>query len=479
MVMDRRQVGRVAAQLIAQYRAEKPRLDTIAAYMRDEVNDIYVPRAATAEYRRLVDQSRFNVLPLVVDSLAQALFMDGFRPRRSEDNAAIWDDVWQPNRMDARQATIYRSAITYGYSYALVLPGEMSGKDTAVITPYSPRHLTAIYDDPLNDEWPRYAMVCPKPLDAPMKPYGDPLAEPSMRDGVRVTIYDDQARYQLMRRDNGWAIVGDAEEHGLGVCPVVRYLESFSDEELPPGKVWPLLPAQRQLNQTTFGLLMAQQYAAFKQRWVTGMAIPEDDQGRPVEPWNAAVNRVWHAESVDTKFGEFSETDLRPYLESRDKAQLFVASRSKIPPHNMVVGSGISNISAEALAALEAGHRQDVAEHQSVFGEGNEQTLRLAGLASGNREAWEDRSSEAAWRDTTPRSLSQLFDAWGKGVQMMGVPEEGAWRHLPISDQEYERWRQLRQERDAVAALDRLVNGDQGGRRAEPGRAPADTGTPG
>jgi hypothetical protein len=259
----------------------------------------------------------------------------------------------------------------------------------------------------------------------------------------------------------------------------VRYLDSYSDEDLPPGKVWPLLPAQRQANQTTFSLLMAQQYAIFRQRWVTGMSIPVDDKGIPVEPWNAAVNRVWQAESPDTRFGDFDATDPRPYLEIRDKIQLFIGARGKVPPHNMVLGAGISNISAEALAALAAAHRQDVAEHQSLFGESNEQTLRLAGLAAGMREVWEDRSAEAQWRDTTPRSLAQLFDAWGKGVQMMGIPPKAAWRHLPITDQEYERWVQLAEEASAITALDRLVNGPREERRAEPAREPADAGTSG
>jgi hypothetical protein len=217
-------------------------------------------------------------------------------------------------------------------------------------------------------------------------------------------------------------------EHGLGVCPVVRFLESFDDlDDGPQGIVYPMLPAQRQLNQTTFGLLMAQHYAAFRQRWVTGMALPEDADGNPVEPWNAAVNRVWQAESPDTRFGDFAETSLDGYLNSRDKALLFIASVRQVPPHTLVVGNSVSNVSAEALAALEAGHQLDIGEHKTAFGEGAEQMLRLGGLVMGDTDTWRDTSAQVVWRDTTPRSQAQVADALGKLAQLLDVPPRALW----------------------------------------------------
>ena len=76
------------------------------------------------------------------------------------------------------------------------------------------------------------------------------------------------------------------EEHGLGVCPVVRFLHDLDlDGEMDvSGEVEPLIPLQDQINTTTFNTLMAQQYAAFRQRWVTGM-VPMDEDNRPREPF--------------------------------------------------------------------------------------------------------------------------------------------------------------------------------------------------
>ena len=81
------------------------------------------------------------------------------------------------------------------------------------------------------------------------------------------------------------------------------------------------------------------------------MALPEDEHGDPVEPFNAAVNRVWSNESPDGRFGDFAESDLSGYLNSRDKTLLHIASRRQVPPHTMVVGESVSNVSAEALAS--------------------------------------------------------------------------------------------------------------------------------
>lgn len=472
--MNSDRLAKVVQWLLAGRRAESTRLTLVHEYLKDRVCDIYVPESATVEYRKLVDQARFNVLPLLVSSVAQGLFVDGYRPANATDNSPVWDAVWQPNRMDARQAGMYRSALQYGVSYATVLPGRLGETDTAVITPYSPRRMTALYADPVNDEWPEYSISVsvPRPVIDSDSPTELVSTVTVLDDNFVYTVDVPAAMVQPQTSENRsdpWPFEGlviDAKkvtvkQHGLGVCPVVRFVESFDDlDDGPEGIVWPMLPAQRQLNQTTFGLLMAQQYAAFRQRWITGMAIPEDDDGNPIEPFNAAVNRVWHAESPDTKFGDFAETNLDGYLSSRDKTLLFVASARQVPPHTLVVGNSVSNVSAEALAALEAGHQLDIGEHKTAFGEGIEQMLRLGGLAMGDTETWDDTSAQVVWRDTTPRSLAQVADALGKLAQLLDVPPRALWERIPgVTETDIQRWELLAEERDALGEIGQLLAG--------------------
>lgn len=488
-MLDRKELGSVARYLLQARREEAPRLEEIRRWVRDEVCAIYVPKSATEEYRQLVDQSRFNILDRLVSAVANNLFIDGYRPKRKAENSPVWDEVWQPNRMDARQGGVFRSALTYGASYARVLPGQLRGKPSAVITPFSPRRMTCLYEDAINDEWAQYALAVSQPRPDPTGKY---------TKVVTIAVYDATHEYKMdVPAAAAWTPKGseatppsvmsfsfdldraEVGEHGLGVTPVVRFLPNRADlDDGSPGVVWPMLPAQRQLNQTTFGLKLAELYAAFKQRWVTGLALPEDEDGNPIEPFNIAVNRLLVAEDQEVKFGEFSETSLDGYLNSRDKTLLFVASKRQIPPHTLVVGNAVSNISAEALAALEAGHQQDIAECKTSLGEDAEQMLRLGALAAGNEDGWEDTSASVRWRDTTPRSLAQIADALGKLATLLGVPARALWERIPdVTDDDLEQWEQLA-EKEADEEQERALVGLMGGRGARANGQPADTPAP-
>lgn len=71
------ELGQAIDELLVEYRRDRPRLSTVANYMANKVDTIYVPSKATNEYRQLIDQARFNVLPRVVKAVAQNLFIDG------------------------------------------------------------------------------------------------------------------------------------------------------------------------------------------------------------------------------------------------------------------------------------------------------------------------------------------------------------------------------------------------------------------
>ena len=428
--------------------AEKRRLDLVYAYVKNKICRIYVPRAANQEYKDLVRQSRINVMPLVVTTVAQNLFADGYRPERASENAPAWD-IWQGNNMDARQSGVYRAALQYGLSYATVLPGD----PVPVIRPYSPRELTAVYDDVINDEWPVYALACTKGFDRKAK-----------KPAHRLRLLDETTVYEFEGKADGSSSAPtfvDAKDHNLGVTPVPRWLNEYGDlDDGSQGEIAPLMTLQDDLQQTTFALKMAQHYAAFRQRWATGMAIATDEQGRPVEPFNAAVNRVWQNESPEGKFGDFQETPLDPYLNARKAILNIICALAQVPPHAMLVSDGMSNLSAEALAAVESGLMRKVGERKTSFGESNEQMLRLAALAAGDKKGWEDTSAQIAWRDTESRSLAQVTDALGKMAQMLDVPKRALWERIPgVTDQDLGRWAKLADEQDSMNKLNQIVNG--------------------
>ncbi len=402
-----------------------------------------MPKGARAEYRWLMDRAKVKILPLIVTVVAQNLYVDGYRPKGSDDNAEPWA-VWQANRLDARQHGVHRAALTYGAAYAVVMPG----KPVPVITPFSPRRMTALYADPVNDEWPLYAIE-------------DRVENTAKGQRRVIRVYDDQARYTLVGQVDGSRLQLDGEgaiqSHNLGVCPVVRFVNTDDlDGDGVLGEVEPLIDAQDQLNMTTFNLLMAQQYAAFRQRWVTGMAPPIDSNGNPMEPFKARVDGLFVAEDADTKFGEFDATDLKGYLDSRESTIQHIATLSQVPPYHLL--GKLVNLSAEALAAARDGLDRKVGERESLFGEAWEQTLRLAGLAAGDTAAWGDTAAQVVWRDTSARSLAQTVDALGKLVTMLGVPPQELWEKIPgVTQTDVGRWKLAAHEGDAMNRLNGII----------------------
>lgn len=433
----------MARRLLKLREEEQTRLNRIADYMCGKHSSVYVPKGARAEYRWLMDRAKVKILPLIVTVVAQNLYVDGYRPKGSDDNAEPWA-VWQANRLDARQHGVHRAALTYGAAYAVVMPG----KPVPVITPFSPRRMTALYADPVNDEWPLYAIE-------------DRVENTAKGQRRVIRVYDDQARYTLVGQVDGSQLQLDGEgaiqSHNLGVCPVVRFVNTDDlDGDGVLGEVEPLIDAQDQLNMTTFNLLMAQQYAAFRQRWVTGMAPPIDSNGNPMEPFKARVDGLFVAEDADTKFGEFDATDLKGYLDSRESTIQHIATLSQVPPYHLL--GKLVNLSAEALAAARDGLDRKVGERESLFGEAWEQTLRLAGLAAGDTAAWGDTAAQVVWRDTSARSLAQTVDALGKLVTMLGVPPQELWEKIPgVTQTDVGRWKIAASEGDAMNRLNGII----------------------
>lgn len=443
MVMSNEDAISTARRLLTLRESEQPRLQRIKNYMGGKHDSVYVPKGARAEYRWLVERAKVKILPLIVTVVAQNLYVDGYRPAGKDENASPWE-VWQANRLDARQHGVHRAALTYGAAYTLVMPG----KPVPVITPFSPRRMTAVYADPVNDEWPIYAIE-------------DRLENTAKGQRRVVRVYDDQARYTLCGKPDGSELVMDGKDavmtHGLGVCPVVRFVNTEDlDGDGVLGEIEPLIDAQDQLNMTTFNLLMAQQYAAFRQRWVTGMAPPQDEQGNPVEPFRSRVDGLFVGEDPDIKFGEFGATDLGGYLNSREATIRHISTLSQVPPYHLL--GQMVNLSAEALAAARDGLDRKIDERESLFGESWEQTLRLAALAAKDVDAWNDTAAQVVWRDTSARSLAQTVDALGKLVTMLGVPPQELWERVPgVTQTDVGRWKVAAEEGDAMNRLNGII----------------------
>jgi hypothetical protein len=442
---------------------ERSQLSLIRRYWKGAQNlPIIIPADAPREMKVLARIARVNICKLVVDSLAQSLFVDGFRLNAEDDGTSseIWK-TWQANKLDARQTPIHRAAHAYGTAYTIVLPGD----PYPVIRGVSPRKLTAMYteDDP---DWPAYALE---------------RCDPS---GTCWKLYDDTYVYTVAKpvgvKSNSDALSFiRSDAHDAGVVPVVRYLDEDDlddddDVELDQtifwpgmrvplrGQIAPLMSLQDQVDTTTCDLLIAQHWGAFRQRYVIGWTAPSEaalvkaSMARMMTFADAPAESG--SEEGGIKVGEFDQTNLDGYIESREASLRHVASLSQTPAHELI--GQLVNLSAEALVAAEQGRDRKVSERKTGFGESHEQTLWLAGKYQGIKVPLD---AETIWRDTSAYSFSSIVDGLGKLATMLGVPPEMLWERIPgVTQQDRERWKVAAQTSGGFGDLIKILDAQAG-----------------
>ena len=141
------------------------------------------------------------------------------------------------------------------------------------------------------------------------------------------------------------------------------------------------------------------------------------------------VGDVLMSESPDTKFGTLDETPLDGFIAAFEQDVETLGALADIPPSYLL--AKMVEMSAEALAASEAGLARKVMKRQATFGESWEQVMRLAAHIAGDDDRAADFNVQVKWRQLEPRFLAQAADGLGKMAQMLGVPVELLWERLP------------------------------------------------
>lgn len=452
--------------------SERHWLDRIYDYVKGLSGRPEVPEGASDEVKDLSRLAVKNVLALVRDSFAQNLSVVGYRNSTAKENDPAWE-LWQRQRMDARQSEVHRSALTYGASYVTVTPGP----DGPVFRPRSPRQILAVYDNPAVDAWPQYALETW-------------VTERNAKPHRRGVLYDDTYMYEL---DLGFIALGDATAEltritrpinvvqitdvikheatyeGVPVCPVVRFINMRDADDMIVGEIEPLILLQQAINSVNFDRLIVSRFGAFPQRVITGWA------GSKAEVLKASAMRIWTFEDPDVKSNAFPAASVEPYNALLDEMLQHLAMVAQISP-SQVTGK-IINVSAEALAAAEANQQRKLAAKRESFGESWEQCLRLASEMDGtNPDAAEqtmaDAGAEVVWRDTEARSFAAVVDGVTK-LAAAGVPIEHLLSVIPgMTQQQIQGIKQTMSAGQVGSLVDKLLAAPASAAPALPGPPP-------
>lgn len=428
---DRLKDQREYAEMMRRYYDGNPPLSPIADKAREA-------------FRRLLKQARLNICGLVVDATAERMQVDGIRLGDSETGDPEAWRIWQANRLDADSDMMITEAVKVSKSLGLVAPNPKDSR-TPIVTPEDMTQAVLAYEP-----GQRRARA------AGLKCWLDDWTGLTM-----ATVYLPSGLMKYQAKTPKAGEVGpprwERREVGKEPWPAPNVLGEVPLVELPNrpdllgnaySELHDVLDIQDRLNKTLIDRLMAQEFAAFRQRWMTGYEIPTDENGQPIEPFKSAVDRLWIVEDENVKFGEFDATDLKPYLAAVEADIQHMAARTRTPSQYLL--GEMVNISGDALKAAESGLVSKVRQRMRPFGEGIEEIVRLYLKAAGDtRDA---SRCEVIWHNPEFRTEGELVDALTK-MDKLGVPREALWERWGASQTEIARWKTMQRE-DSARVLD-------------------------
>jgi hypothetical protein len=395
----------------------------------------YIPpdldRRYLEQFREMLLQARTNYMELVVDAVAERLRVQGLRLSASTSPEA--DDeswaMWQANAMDAGAPLLFTNAIAMGRGYLSVWSADPGSKYPKIAVESA--HQCIVEHDP-SDRRKRAAAL---------KIWVD-----DWTGQQRANIYLPNAIYKFRRKADssmtasiGWVPLEDPKDPDIvknptGVVPIIPFYNKPASDLDGQSEIESVLSIQSRINGTVFNRILAAWFTSFRQRWATGIEIPLNDDGEKMEPFKAALDRLWISENADANFGEFGQTDLRPYLEAHERDVQDIAVITRTPRHYLFQTG--QSPSGDAIQSAESGLVAKGVGIMTVFSDPLEESMRLGRLFAGNRENYVD--SEIIWAD--PRTKNETANSqaivtqWNAGL----ITRKIALEQLGYSPQQIE-----------------------------------------
>jgi hypothetical protein len=464
------------ARLHARIEKQAARAARLEAYYTGDHPLPDLPEKAKDAFRRLLKQSRANFTGLVVDATAERLQVDGFRfgGDRQGDTAA--SAIWQANGLDAESELAFTDATSLSSSFMFVWPNDARPEYPLITVEHMSQ--VAVECTPGNrrrriagakvwlDDWTGKMLATVYLPASPLEPNGAVYKYVSAKPrDYGQTCAEIVWKPRLVEGED-WPLPNPFGER-LSIVELPNRPNTLKGAR---SEIEDVLDIQDRIDKTIADRLIAQEYGAFAQKWVTGMEIPEDEDGNPVAPFNVAIDRLLMAEEEGAKFGNFTATDLGPYITAAESDIMSLSSITKTPPHYLLNRSG-QPVSGDALKAAEAGLIAKVRKRQRHYGEALEEVMRLAFDAAGDDRA-DDFGAETIWRNPEFRTEGETVDALVK-MRTLGVPLEALWERWGATQEEINRWRGMLEQEAArqatsLGVADLLANPDPTASEGDP-----------
>jgi hypothetical protein len=372
-----------------------------------------------------------NLCPAVISSLSDRLTLRSFKSSRAEMKTEdiespvpgvpprqqvntedpmgerAWE-IWKANKMDLKAREVHEEALVMREAFVVVWPDETG---FPAIFPQASEEWVVEYDvdNPgviikaakmwklddgrlrLNlyyvDRIEKYVTAKPKPNGIPKK-------------------LDEFVPY-----DDGY---GNTVPNDLGRVPVFHFENPGGYSELKD-----VIPIQDALNKTVADMMIAMEFAAFKQRYIIGMEPDIDPEtSLPSEEWlrKTGVDRMLSIPNEEAKVGQFETTDLGQFTRVAEQFRHEVARVSGTPLHYFLIVEG-DFPSGEAMKSAEARFVRRIEDRQIAFGNVWEDIMAFCLLVTGDitpddyyQRGEEKFYFESTWKDASPRSEAEIAD---------------------------------------------------------------------
>lgn len=356
-----------------------------------------------ARYLEFMRRSRSNYMKVVVDAERERIHLNGFRTGKGEDakpDLELWE-ILQENGIGQSMPLAVKTALTKRRAYWSVFYGPGN------------RPMIRVED-------PAQVIVEHDPTDRRKRVAAAKFWADDWTGTKFANIYLPNIVYKFYWHDGdrarpaGWYEREPLVRHGLGV-PIIPMVNRPTMHLPVDGvsEIDGLTPIQDRINQTDLNRQIAEHFSAFRQKWATGIDIPTDENGEPIQAFSSAIDSFWVNTNKDGRWGEFNPTDLQNYDHPKQGDIQDIAILSATPRHYFTVNgqapSGDSMKSAEAGLIAKVSTFIDETANPALI-----EVAQLCDQITGRRTA---QAVTPIWADPEYRTFAQLVDGTAKLVE--------------------------------------------------------------
>lgn len=399
-----------------------------------------------------------NFCGVVVDSLVERLEIQGFRYADGDVGKQAGEHawrVWQSNGMDAESVRGFRETFVKGEANIIVGPGadpripEITVEDplqTVVVT--TGRQRVVGFKRWFDDETDRLnaTLYYPNRVEKYRSQQAAGWFSTGVDDWIKMVTWEPREV-----PGEPWPL-----PHSMGRVPMIPLVNKPDLLGRGESELKSVAPLQGAINKLVLDMMVAAEFSAFRQRWITGIDLPRDPTtGEEVAPFRPGADSIWTAPPAKvgeqpTQFGDFEQTDLEPYTKAIEMLIQHVATEQRIPIHYLLSTNVMPN--AESQTAAEAGLVAKAGAKQLDLSDPFEEVNTLVFRQIGEADWAALVGGETIWKDREHRTESQHVDAVAK-MAALNVPQEALWEKLGASPTEITRWKAMRAEQAALSPL--------------------------